>query len=118
LQTRLAALQRWAQTTRLRSATLGSMLSRLRQYCMALAFVASACATTGSQAVNVAHVRRDIGAVMSTHSEHRTITAMGHATVDTAVVFTTADDGSRRQEQWRRVSGNWVRVDAEPLARH
>jgi len=79
----------------------------MRAIFLALVFSA-ACATTGANhPTNVAHVRLQIQAAMHTQAPERTITAMGHTTEDSAVVFTTTKAGARQEETWVRANGSW-----------
>lgn len=69
------------------------------------AILLSACATTGANhPVNVAHVRLQIQAAMPAE---RSITAMGHTTDNSAVVYTTSKGGVRQEETWVRDASGW-----------
>ena len=80
----------------------------MRAIFLALVFSA-ACATTGGNThpTNVAHVRLQIQVAMQTQAPDRQITAMGHTTDDSAVVYTTSKSGARQEETWVRVNGAW-----------
>jgi hypothetical protein len=74
------------------------------------AILLSACATTStgaSRPVNVAHVRLQIQSAMQTQAPDRTITAMGHTTDTSAIVYTTSKSGARQEETWVRANGEW-----------
>ena len=81
----------------------------MRNFLVAILFSA-ACATTNTGAshpTNVAHVRLQIQAAMHTQAPDREITAMGHTTDDSAVVYTTSKSGARQAETWVRANGSW-----------
>ena len=80
----------------------------MRAIFLALVFSA-ACATTGANThpTNVAHVRQQIWSAMQTQAPERTISAMGHTTETSAVVYTTTKAGARQEETWVRDGSGW-----------
>jgi hypothetical protein len=73
------------------------------------AILLSACATTssGTHPTNVAHVRQQIWSAMQTQTPERHISAMGHTTVERAVVYTTTKAGVRQEETWVHDATGW-----------
>ena len=72
---------------------------------LASSLVACGGATAmGPHPVNVALIRHQIGDVLPAG---RTITSMGHATDDSAVVYTTTTAGVRSEEKWVKDVSGW-----------
>lgn len=86
--------------------------------------LASACSTTSTVGggpassgtrVNVATVRAEINAAISATAADRTVTSMGKATPDKAVVFTTTTSGVRAEETWTRSTAGWALESSRAL---
>ncbi|HEY1815057.1 MAG TPA: hypothetical protein VGG74_22070 [Kofleriaceae bacterium] len=83
-----------------------------------LAIVLTAACAAPPAYVNVAHVRDNIGDVISHDSSNRrTITSMGHTTNATATVFTRSDAGSRHEESWVHNSNGWTLANTKDAMR-
>lgn len=77
---------------------------------IALALALSACAgtTTGANhPVNVALIRHQIDDRIQSDTHDRSITAMGHVTEQSAVVYTSRKDGGRQEETWVKGPKGW-----------
>jgi hypothetical protein len=75
-----------------------------------LALVLSACAHSAPGAkepINIAAVRHEIDDAIDAKENDRQIHSMGAVRAQSAVVFTTADDGTQSEETWTRVNGGW-----------
>jgi hypothetical protein len=80
----------------------------MRSICLAIALFTAACATTsGPRPVNVAAVRHDINDAIKSQNGDRTIHSMGKTTTDRAVVYTTAKDGTKKEEVWIKDPSGW-----------
>ena len=86
---------------------------------LAITFVialSSACATTSTGGrVNVATVRSEINETIKSTTHDRSVTSMGKASADKAVVFTTGKTGVRAEETWTKSAAGWKLESAAPL---
>lgn len=79
-----------------------------------------ACAhSSGARPINVHAVRVDIKDTINANPGApgpRAIVSMGKVTADSAVVYTQATGGARREETWVKQGGAWALTDAREIA--
>ena len=75
-----------------------------------------ACATTGSpRYVNVASIRNEIQGTIRSQENDRNIHSMGKVEAQRAVVYTTAKDGTQKEEVWVKDGPKWKLETATAL---
>lgn len=91
-----------------------TLVIALSAACATNSTVGGGPASTGTR-VNVATVRAEINQTIASAGADRSVTSMGKAAADKAVVFTTTKAGARAEETWTKSDAGWKLESSTPL---